>query len=992
MDVASGVAGFVSLLIQIASGINKLRDILKNAEQAPAELEQLLRELVFLQHLMEGAKGLSRDPAFEHCEASCGLFVQGLERLYQKLLIDSEKVKGPKMVKTVLAFRHWKKDVEELFRNIQAAKINLILLTSHRTSQCLSEMMLVNQLHNTSARVSIPAIATDSVAPSTPLAASSSQSPGSFDTETNSFGMVVHRPKLGRNCLARSCSCSCHHTKRTYRRFWALEYTPPAVFQKTCDNSSCNAAKYGGSFRIAFSQLGVRWAAAIQFYILTESGKFSMRPCFEMERIVPYTSPGFELIWRCENNLIGFEAAQKGLIELKRTDPTFPTHVNPDGKSYIEVILQYPWRSEAQFQLLKLFMQDFKMSKGTERPGFLPLCAQWIGEGPHIYLLETLLTLGFDATVAETQNWPELSSPDWWLARLTPDPFFVEYISIICKHNPGFAGLTPLHEAVVFGSPDSIRNLATLSRVNERNFLGQTPLHFAVSNPLHLESLLHANPDMDAPDNYGNTPLMYAASGNREESVMMLLNAGADPYREDRYNRTFMTHGALRHNWKLVLNCISRFEALEGKQVAESWAQLAAVLFQVKYGDILSNGEVTFHQFLVKCGDVNFVYNDHNTGNLNNTLLHDISSISDLEALLDTGFNLINYANGAGRHPLIEAAARGNFSLVEGLLKVGADIGLRDNEHRTALHHALALLGHLATDSTWKAMNTVRILVDHGADLLSRDNCRCPCSPEGCLPGVELMHRVGGRRGSAACFPAWGIEWVCLVYEKKGINGAKIAIESFLRRTKHEEMGMAHVCCRRSSQQFRGRMSRGPSCILDDDIDDILDEESEFIEILEKEMAQSNEQDYALLFDEWIRLNKSLLAVLSKKATENNQKYGPEVDYKNDLFKTVWAVSFFEVRYPDKEVKASLADYALLMEHRWRTSEKDQSSQDDWYMTRIRFLRRVLDIMDFSAFHIAGEMRRRSKSFLGQRFWDGVEVENYIQHFLSSILKREDES
>ncbi|EFQ25667.1 uncharacterized protein GLRG_00811 [Colletotrichum graminicola M1.001] len=873
--VASGVAGFVSLLIQIASGINKLRDILKNAEQAPAELEQLLSDLVFLQHLMEGAKGLSRDPALEHCEATCSLLVQGLERLYQKLLMDCEKVKGPKMMKTLLAFRHWKKDVEDLLRNIQAAKINLILLTSHRTSQCLSEMMLVNQLHITSAQVSIPATRTDSAVSPTPLDASSRQSPGSFAPAISSRDIVALRPKARGNCLSRSCSCSCHRTQKTSRRFWALEYTHPTVFRRTCDSPSCNTSKYGGTFRIALSQLGVRWAAAIQFYILAESGKFSMRPCFEMERIVPYTSPGFELLWKCAQDLIGVEEAKRGLIELERTDPSFHTHVNPDGKSYIEELLRYTWWGfEKQFQLLELFMQEFKMSKGTERPGFLSLCAKWIGEGPHIDLLETLFTLGFDATVADTQNWPEVSSPNWRSEGMTPDPFFLEYISMLCKDNQGFAGLTPLHEAIVSGSPDSIRKLAPRFDINGRNFLGQTPLHFAVVNHLHLEVFLEFNPDLDAPDNYGNTPLMYAAAENQEESAMMLLDAGADVYAEEsRYNRTFIEYGALRDHWKLVLNCLSRIESLMGKKVAENWAEHATLLFHVQYPNTLNNRNVTFRQFLVKCPDVNFFYDNLRTKSQENTLLHSASSRSDLDALLDNGFKLISHRNSTGRHPLIEAADRAVPRLVEGLLDNGADIALKDHWHRTALHHALARLEKVSYEAIYEAIDTILILVTHGADLLSRDNCRCPCSPEGCLLGVELMHTVHQIRGHVH-FPAWALEWVCLVYESRGTDGAKTAIASLLRRTKHKEMGMTHICCRRHPPFPWGPsfVSGGPSCIPDDDIDDILDEESEFIEILEKEMTQTTVQKYELLFDEWVRHIKSSLAVLCKEAVKYDKK------------------------------------------------------------------------------------------------------------------------
>jgi hypothetical protein len=71
---------------------------------------------------------------------------------------------------------------------------------------------------------------------------------------------------------------------------------------------------------------------------------------------------------------------------------------------------------------------------------FLGRCAKWIGEGPHMELLEILLDLGFDATVIDSphvQDWPEPSSPDWIAEYLTPDPFFVEYQSMLLRDNQG---------------------------------------------------------------------------------------------------------------------------------------------------------------------------------------------------------------------------------------------------------------------------------------------------------------------------------------------------------------------------------------------------------------------------------------------------------------------------------------------------------------------------------------------------------------------------
>jgi hypothetical protein len=142
------------------------------------------------------------------------------------------------------------------------------------------------------------------------------------------------------NCAERHCSCSCHRTARTAGRFWAFKYTPLDVVRQTCNNKSCNGTKYGGTVSFALSPLGIRWSAIIQFHVIAAQGRFSLRPGFDVERIVPYTSPGFETLWKCENNLITFEEARDRLVDLYRADPkSFKNHVNPGGKSYIEVRL-----------------------------------------------------------------------------------------------------------------------------------------------------------------------------------------------------------------------------------------------------------------------------------------------------------------------------------------------------------------------------------------------------------------------------------------------------------------------------------------------------------------------------------------------------------------------------------------------------------------------------------------------------------------------------
>lgn len=209
--------------------------------------------------------------------------------------------------------------------------------TCHNTSR-LEEIMLATQHYISSPAVPGPEGNILTTPPLSPAPASNSFDESKVDSHAISCNLPL-RVRRRWNCAERHCSCCCHRTAKTAGRFWAFKYTPLDVFRQTCNNKSCNVTKYGGTFSFALSPLGIWWSAIIQFHVLAAQGKFSLRPAFEVERIVPYTSPGFETLWRCENNLITFEEARDRLIDLYRSDPTFKNHVNPGGKSYIEVRL-----------------------------------------------------------------------------------------------------------------------------------------------------------------------------------------------------------------------------------------------------------------------------------------------------------------------------------------------------------------------------------------------------------------------------------------------------------------------------------------------------------------------------------------------------------------------------------------------------------------------------------------------------------------------------
>jgi ankyrin repeat protein len=276
--------------------------------------------------------------------------------------------------------------------------------------------------------------------------------------------------------------------------------------------------------------------------------------------------------------------------------------------------------------------------------------------------------------------------------------------------------MTPLHEAVLLGSLESVNEWIPRSDKDERNFLGQTPIHLAIANSGYLVALVNAGHDLDAADNYGITPLMYAAAANQEECLIALLEAGANPYlRDTRYQRTFMQYAALRGHWNLILKILRWIEAKAEKKIAESWAQYATILYYVVYPDYLKEREVSFQQLLAKCGAVNFTFNDYDKKLQNNSLLHYVRSVKDVEVLLEHGVTLVNHVNSTGQHALVSTALdRCDPDLVRRLLDAGAEINLKDNWHHTTLYYVLGKL-HTPCENTTR--DILRILLA---------KCRCP--------------------------------------------------------------------------------------------------------------------------------------------------------------------------------------------------------------------------------------------------------------------------
>ncbi|KAK1454927.1 hypothetical protein CMEL01_03687 [Colletotrichum melonis] len=522
-----------------------------------------------------------------------------------------------------------------------------------------------------------------------------------------------------------------------------------------------------------------------------------------------------------------------------------------------------PWEAGSQPALLELFMREFRMNKGTESKTFLDRCASWAKYGLHLDLLDTLLSLGYSATEGNFQEWPE---PFEQLRRRTSDPFLMKYIKDLCEER--FAAMTPLHEAVLFGTISTVEQWIPKSNKDEKNSLGQTPLHLTVPDPQSVKALIDSGHSVDSTDVNGITPLMYAAALNHEDSVMLLIQSGADAYTKDQQDHDFLHFAAVCGNWTLIFNFLTRLKDIADKTVVEGWTESAVILYHIIYPDRPHLREISLTQFLAKLSSVNFTFDDVARGTANNSLLHFPSTIPLFETLSTAGFKLFNHQNSSGQTPLMVAASSDNPELVKRLLERGTDISLKDRGDCTALDIAF-----------------------------NRRNCALG------LYGIFETDRLV-------------------------------------------------------------RMS-------DADIDAKIDEESDFLDILESEMEVLSTKDYEHLLNDWYLQSKARFDESCEETNEENEEIAringitkliPLVDRKRDCFR--YPFCYWGEKDAHGKMKSAICNYICWIEHEYHHG----------------------DILKIPIEELI-ETLRNLHPLIDEDRYGHINIEEIVQHFLESFSR-----
>ena len=202
-------------------------------------------------------------------------------------------------------------------------------------------------------------------------------------------------------------------------------------------------------------------------------------------------------------------------------------------------------------------------------------------------------------------------------------------------------GATPLHQAAANGSAESLRLLvAAGADVDAANDFGATPLMWAITEPEKVRILVGAGANVNARSKMGRTPLYLAAANDGSSAtVKLLLDRGAKP--EDQ-----------------------------------------ALVVAAAAGDFAS-----------------------------------------IRLLVEKGLN-VNAADPAGRTPLMFAAGHGNLKAVEYLLTHGADVNAVSAEKSETVKNGLIALGNLTAlmlAAPAAGPDVLKALLDAGAKVNALD-------------------------------------------------------------------------------------------------------------------------------------------------------------------------------------------------------------------------------------------------------------------------------
>jgi len=389
-----------------------------------------------------------------------------------------------------------------------------------------------------------------------------------------------------------------------------------------------------------------------------------------------------------------------------------------------------------------------------------------------------------------------------------------------------------LIDAILCGTIDEIENILTISQylLRESNLLGQTPIHAAVLRPNVLLRIITLCQDMDTRDDYrGGTPLDYAAAYGQTESLIILLEHGADPF--DGQHMSFFRYAEYWSQWHLMSEAFAFLKA--NGEYSDSVLQHEAENILLRCQHIASlppEGFTTMVNLGIDTWNHVFFQND-------DTLLHRVASEAFARILLEKGFQNIDLGNKQGQTALISSTGNGWYDVSRVILERGCNVNHQDDLGFSALHIICGNIKTMNFHMLARDFGHAAKLLQCGADPLSRDKCRCPCSTNGCSPILELLHQqtLCKEPFIHSCSHdkgyVWVLELLLMLNEFQGPDITRKVLLDLIRFNEFQKAKMTHVC-RRNHCSVGDRSTQ-------EDVDIILEEQNQSISDLNQKMKEA---------------------------------------------------------------------------------------------------------------------------------------------------------
>ncbi|KAG4263488.1 hypothetical protein FPRO03_09795 [Fusarium proliferatum] len=604
LGIVAGGAGLASLALQLVDGGQKLRKRYKNVKGLGGnilwlseDIELIGKQLIQLETSASDIMQEQLGPIMMgRCRDRSARVADRLANLAGDIPVNSSR---RQIIRTTFRSGQWKGELDELQALVTGLK------------QDISQIYIIQQhLYMRNSQSSL--VTADATSSMTPISGLSTE----ITPRDNTLGTT---PTYQNDIIQYSsfnCDCSCHKKRTISGTFWRLQYSPLAEIFQGCDNPDCSVRRYRFDLRLTLYHYGIPLKAALGLDLITEPGRYSLQPCLQIETVVGFDAPGFVILERLALEEIDWVAAYNFAIYTAR----------------------YGEDSKTITSLIQLFISSFRTKETSHSAGLVPLPSHCYAG--YVGSVDSLAALGcdFKNVVPTLSSWPNPFIYE-------DDPFHFQRMKAFIRMDTDFGDSPPLHSSTLFDSDESFmlclkRNTQPFDTIV--NFLGQSALHMAVQQPSRVAQLLAAGHPVDQSDEYGRSPLLYAAAMNNPDTAMMLVENGASLFSTLVDCLPIICTVAARQNWTLVWRIIDFAAASHPDLTPRLIRDLLEWDFEEAYGVVDGQHDLVdfWSRAISKLGSPNFSFQD------GKTLMHMTHGVRSARALIKLGFTKFKQTEG----------------------------------------------------------------------------------------------------------------------------------------------------------------------------------------------------------------------------------------------------------------------------------------------------------------------------------------------------------